>query len=255
VLFDTHAHLPRCFDPSTHPAQTFTSDYSPIDRFLAVSTTLEDSAWTLEMASAFPGVRSAIGIHPWFLDRVNVSLDDAVQTLSRFIEKQRISALGEIGLDKARADQTDLEVQLKWFESQLQLAVRFDLPVSLHCFKAWNEMLRLFKSETYASVRGVMHGFSGGPEMAKQFVDEGFLIGIGPVFLNNNARRYHDTVKAVGADHIVLETDAQPNDTDPSCKQQLSQLTTLLEAVSQALSRPKEMIEAQVWRNSCEIFK
>ncbi|MDR9499180.1 MAG: TatD family hydrolase [Hydrogenovibrio sp.] len=254
MLFDTHAHLTWCFDSNTHPAQTPTSD-SEIDCFLAVSITLADSAQTLAMANGFPGIRSAIGIHPWFIDQSNDTLDDAMQKLSQLVEKQKITALGEIGLDKARADKTDLGVQQAWFEAQLKLAVQFDLPVSLHCFKAWNEMLRLFKSEAYTSVRGVMHGFSGGPEMAKQFVDEGFLIGVGPIFLNQNARRYHDTVKAVGVDHIVLETDAQPNEADPACRQQLSQLTELLEAVSRALSRSRESVEAQVWRNSCEIFK
>lgn len=254
MLFDTHAHLNWCFDSNTHPDQTPTFD-SAIDCFLAVSTTLENSALTLRMAKSFPVLKPAIGIHPWFIDQSDTTLDNTVQKLSQLVETQKVAALGEIGLDKAHVDKTDLEVQQAWFEAQLRLAIQFDLPVSLHCFKAWNEMLRLFKSEAYTSVRGVMHGFSGGPEMAKQFVDEGFLIGVGPIFLNHNARRYHETVKAVGLDHIVLETDAQPNDTDPACRQQLSQLTGLLEAVSRALSRSRESVEAQVWRNSCDIFK
>ena len=115
-------------------------------------------------------------------------------------------------------------------------------------------MLRLFKSSEFSGVRGVMHGFSGGAEMAKQFVDEGFLIGVGPTYLKPNARRYHQMVEAIGIDYLVIESDAQPDPVDPNCTEQLATVSELVQVLAQRLSMSESRIQAQLWQNSRRIF-
>lgn len=206
MIFDTHSHL---FDLKSEIASSDFDRYIHSEEhfFLSVSTHLSDWQPTLDLANAHSNIYASIGLHPWFIGLdYQKQLSELESLLSSTVQ---ISALGEIGLDFVDIDitETDKHTQEAVFCRQLELAERFDLPISVHCRKAFNQILNYVKN---SKVIGVMHGFSGGAEMAKQFVNAGFKIGIGATLLNQNARRYHETVKAIGLENIVLETDA-PN--------------------------------------------
>ncbi|KUJ71108.1 TatD family hydrolase [Thiomicrospira sp. WB1] len=253
MIFDTHAHLAWCVVPKSTDTKTFAPSL-PAQAYLAVSTTLKDSLETLHLAQFTQNIVPAIGVHPWFIEHESDSLEVVMSYLANLLQTHPYATIGEIGLDKSIVDRQPLSMQMDWFERQLALAVHYDRPVSLHCFKAWNEMLRLFKSSEFSGVRGIMHGFSGGAEMAKQFVDEGFLIGVGPTYLNPNARRYHQIVEAIGLDSLVIESDAQPDSDDPKCSEQLGKVSQLIDCMAQHLSMPVSRLKAHLWQNSRRLF-
>lgn len=206
-FFDTHCHLADDFFSddllATSLRPSSLANPTLAHYFLSVATSSSDFLKTVELSLKHTQIFSAVGLHPWF---ITPDYKQQLFELDAFLKTHRghLSAIGEIGLDKGKG-----RVEMAWqeavFEHQLGLAETFQLPVSIHCTKAFNLMLRHLRSSTVA---GVMHGFSGGAQMAEQFVEAGQFIGVNSVLLNDNARRYHEMVQAVGLKYLVLESDA-----------------------------------------------
>lgn len=201
-LFDTHCHLaaPR-FKVSLANDLDAARKHTTLE-FISVGTSSADWSETLQLAKEFQPVHAALGLHPYFIDTdYNVQLSQ----LDSLVASNAISAIGEIGLDFSKDVAANEVVQMEVFTHQVQLAYSFGLPVSIHCLKAYNPMLKFLRNHP---VEGVMHGFAGGFHMATQFIEAGLHIGVNSILLNENARRYHEMVQGIGLERLVLESDA-----------------------------------------------
>lgn len=112
----------------------------------------------------------SIGIHPWDIE-FNVSLSE----LEIIIQHQNCLAIGECGLDKII--DTDIEIQKKVFQSQLELAVKYQKPVIIHCVKAFDELIEICQSY-HSKTPLIIHGFNKSIQLAKQLIDKGFYISL-----------------------------------------------------------------------------
>lgn len=198
-LFDTHCHLTETdySDPQLRYQLPSTIE------FLTVGTHPHDWQSIIQLSQSEVQVYGAIGLHPWFVDN---EFEVNIELLSRMLDREDpISAIGEIGLDFSAKYRHTHNFQLQAFELQLVLATEHQLPVSIHCYKAHNEMLSLLKK---IPCKGFMHGFTAGSQMAQEFIKLGLYIGVNGVILNKNARRYHQMVQEIGLSNLVLETDA-----------------------------------------------
>jgi TatD DNase family protein len=151
----------------------------------------------------------ALGIHPWFCPD---DIDTEVAALAQLIERNRkdnkFVAVGECGLDK-RHKQSAFSTQVALLERQLQLAINHQLPVILHSVRAHNELLSLLKR--YPNPKGgVIHGFYGGPELAKAYLALGYKLGVGGLIMDSKAKKLRETVAKLSLDSFVIETDS-PN--------------------------------------------
>jgi TatD DNase family protein len=115
-------------------------------------------------------------------------------------------AVGEIGLDYYW-DNESHDVQKKWFVRQLELARELDLPVIIHSRDAAEDTLHIMK-EYAEGLRGVIHCFSYSKEIAQEYVNMGFHIGIGGVVTFKNGKKLKEVAEAVPLERILLETDA-----------------------------------------------
>jgi TatD DNase family protein len=115
-------------------------------------------------------------------------------------------AIGEIGLDPAY--QEPLDIQERAFREQLRMAVRRDLPVLVHCRRAFRRVLNILCEEHADHVGGIMHSYSGSPEMAPDFIRLGFAISISATVTWNNAVKPLRVARELPLEHLVLETDA-----------------------------------------------
>ncbi len=104
-----------------------------------------------------------------------------------------------IDVDQAR--------QEAFFEPQLLLAKQLGLPLVLHSRKAHNRLLQLIKQHSFTN-GGILHGYSGSYQQAKQFVDMGFYIGVGGVITYPRANKTRQAIASLPIDSLVLETDA-----------------------------------------------
>ncbi|REL28137.1 TatD family deoxyribonuclease [Thalassotalea euphylliae] len=156
-------------------------------------------------------VYPCLGIHPWFLDDLPA---DAISQLDLLVNqhKQSLIALGEMGVDgtiakNADAPEKNLAQQIDIFEQQLLLADKHQLPVIVHHRRSHQEVVRSLKKAKLTK-GGIVHAFSGSYQQAKQYLDLGFLLGIGGTITYPRAAKTINTVKKLPIEAMVLETDA-----------------------------------------------
>jgi len=126
-----------------------------------------------------------------------------------------VVAVGEIGLDFYR-NLSPPGDQVRVLEEQLALAAERRLPVAVHCRDAHDQMYPILKRwaeearPLFGEGRplGVMHYFSSDLELARRYVDMGFLISIHTCVTYPTSDRLREVVAGLDMDHLVLETDS-----------------------------------------------
>lgn len=213
----------------------------------------------------------ALGLHPLY---INEHKADDLTLLDDMITQYRPIAIGEIGLDTYTAEMkqaANIEKQKHLFNAQLDLAVKHELPVLLHIRKSHADSIKILKQHTYNAhlFGGIAHSFSGGEQEAITFVKLGFKLGITGQITNPNAKKLRTAIIRVvdkfGLESIVIETDC-PDMTPLACQHHKtntqhtprnipSNLTFVLESLSQLLNVDKYILAKQLWHNSCQALK
>lgn len=168
---------------------------------------MKDMPETIKIAKRLSNTYCAIGVHPH-------DSKDALEHKENYLDKierlattsNKVIAIGEIGLDYFR-NLSPVEVQKRVFADQLALAQKLDLPVILHIRDAYEDtydILSAFKTE---KLRGIVHAFGSDENWAKKFVKLGFKIGIGGPITYPKNEMLRRTVKIIGIENIVTETD------------------------------------------------
>ncbi len=114
--------------------------------------------------------------------------------------------MGEIGLDFS-PECPPPEAQREPFRLQLDLAAELGLPVLIHCRKAHDELLKIL-TRYKGKLRGVLHSFSGGRDLALRFIELGFHIAFSGSVTRTTAKKYHKTAAGIPLDSLLVETDA-----------------------------------------------
>ena len=172
------------------------------------------------------------GVHPW--DAENFSTAKLVH-LKEISSNTNCLAIGEIGLDKLKGPAFQLQIEV--FKQQVLVAEEKNLPVIIHCTKAWNE-LRQIKHLLQPKSPWIFHGFSK-TAILQEVLDEGMYISLGAQLLRN--KKLILEIKKVPLDRIVLETD----DAAVSIKTIYSKLSELKEV---SLQEIEDQIEENVFK-------
>ena len=145
-----------------------------------------------------------MGVHPHSAKEMDES---TIEILKSFTNREKVIAIGEIGLDYYY-DNSPRDIQQKRFKEQLDLAKEVDLPVIIHTREASRDTFDILKEAQDGSLEGVMHCFSGSVEMAMEYIKMGFYISLaGPVTFKN-ARVSKEVAKAIPLDKLIIETDS-----------------------------------------------
>lgn len=147
-----------------------------------------------------------VGLHP---TEVRGDWRREIELIEQTLQSppMRLYGIGETGIDRYH-DTTYEREQVEAFEAQIALALRYDLPLSLHSREAWEVMHEVLGRYAGRGLRGVMHAFSGSYEdymRVKSYGD--FRFGIGGVVTYKN-NRLEAVVAQMELADIVLETDA-----------------------------------------------
>lgn len=141
------------------------------------------------------GIFLSVGIHPWFIDEDNT--ENQLQALQKVVEKKRIIAIGESGLDKLQGPSLDIQTDI--FKKIIPLSEAMGLPMIIHCVKASNELVQL-KKQAKPNQPWIIHGFRGKEVLAKEFIQHGFYLSFG-------ANYQEDALKSVPNEKLFIETD------------------------------------------------
>lgn len=144
---------------------------------------------------------AAIGLHPWKVKEAAANWQDL------FLERlPAVHGVGEIGLDGLCDSNMDLQIDA--FAWQLEQATRRNLPVSIHCLKASEPLLRLLE-EVGAPERGFhLHAYAGSAEQVATFVKLGAYFSFHTGQLEGNAKKAPRALLEVPVDRLLIETDA-----------------------------------------------
>lgn len=200
MLIDTHCHMD--YAPLVDDIEAVKSRAIAADVRKIITPGVDEASWRkvrdiADHETFFP----AFGLHPWMSDD---PLDiDRLETL--LIEEKAV-AIGEIGLD-FKIDNLNKDHQIEVFHKQVQLAQKLDLPVLLHNRNAFDEMVEIL-SDFDTPVRGVLHAFSRGKEIAKKFLDLNLFLAFGGAVTRANAKRPKKGATFVPDENLLIETDA-----------------------------------------------
>ena len=162
---------------------------------------VKSSIEAVEIASKNKDVYAAVGIGPENIDDYN---DKNYVIIKDLLKNKKVVAIGEIGLDYYWTTDNK-EKQNHVFSKMLQLAKENNLPVIVHSRDSINDTYELLKKY---EVTGIMHCYSGSYEMAKKFIDLGFLIGIGGIVTFKNSKKIKNIVASLELCNLSLETDS-----------------------------------------------
>lgn len=175
---------------------------------------LQESRKAINLAKKYPGFCYAtIGVHPCSAkifdthpggaDRL---LDELTQLATEAKGRGLATAYGEIGLDYDRLFLTGKEQQLKYFEAQLEVAVKVQLPLFLHSRAASEDFERVLRAKLpQLPKRGLVHSFTGTMGEMERMVGLGLDIGINGCSMKTEENL--EVVKAVPLERLQIETD------------------------------------------------
>jgi TatD DNase family protein len=124
------------------------------------------------------------------------------------------ACVGEIGLDRwLRED--NIEDQQEVFLAQLRLATEADLPVTIHCLKAWGRLYDILRTERLPARGFLLHSFGGPREMVKPLARLGAYFSFPGYFAHARKERQRAAFLEVPPDRLLLETDA-PDQVPPA---------------------------------------
>ena len=253
MIFDTHAHYDdKQFDQDREELLVSMKD-DGIGTIVDVGSNMETSAWIVDAVTRYPMMYGAVGVHP--SDTADLTESD-MDTLKEYAGKDKILAIGEIGLDYYW-DEPEREIQKKWFEAQIELAREVRLPIIIHSRDAAKDTYDIMKSLHAEDIGGVVHCFSYSKEMARQFLDMGFYIGIGGVVTFKNAKTLKEVAAYAPLDRIVLETDCPYLSPEPNRGKRNSSLNLnyVAEALSQIKGIDKEELIAVTEENARKLYR
>ena len=176
------------------------------------------------------------------------------------------SAIGEIGLDRWIKDH-DLDDQTEVFTWQLRLAAERNLPVSIHCLRAWGKLFEILRTGPRPVCGFLLHSFGGPAELVAPLAKLGAYFSFPGYFAHERKQRQRDAFKRVPPDRLLIETDA-PDQLLPderNCYPLLdansgkpinhpANLGTVYRFVAEMLDEPVEILSARVEANFRRLF-
>ena len=191
------------------------------------------------------------GLHPCY---VNENYEFELLQVKKFLDKNDIVAVGEIGID-LHWKKENLDLQINVFKQQIDIANKYNLPVVIHCRESLNEILKVLKNRK-VNCGGVFHCFAGTIEEAKQIIELGFKLGIGGIvtFKNGQIDKF---LHKIDIKHIVLETDSPYLAPTPhrGKRNESSFIDIICKKISDIYQLSYSEVAKITTQNSIEIFK
>ena len=201
MLIDTHCHLG---DPAFAPDRDEVLSRmraAGVGRALVVESVIEGLETTLAWTAREQGIGVATACHPHAARCWSPALR---ATLRAAWGLPSILAVGEIGLDY-HYDFSPREVQRDVFAEQLAFAVELGKPAVIHAREADDDVVAILRDQPRATI--ILHSFSSGARLRDAGLEAGWCFSFSGM-VTFNSWRQDDTVRAVPADRLLIETDS-----------------------------------------------
>lgn len=204
MLIDTHVHLNADHYDEDLDEVIERAREAGVSHFVVIGFDNKTIDRTMELIDKYEDVYGVIGWHP--VDAVDCR-DEDLARIEKLSSHPKVVGIGETGLDY-HWDKSPKHIQKEIFKAQIALAKRVNLPLIIHNREATGDVVEILEEEGAGEVGGIMHAFSGSPEIADRVLKIGFMISLGGPVTFKNAKQPKEVAKYVPLDKLLIETDA-----------------------------------------------
>jgi len=204
-VIDSHAHLEMDAFDGDREAVLARALETGVERILSLGLYDAEESYrkAFGLVAARPELLTSIGCHP---HDARLFPEDGERRLSELAGRERLVAIGEIGLDY-HYDYSPREVQREVFRRQLRLARELSLPVIIHQREAEQDLLRILDEERGWERGGVLHSFTADLATARTAVERGFFISFSGILTFKNAGPLREVAREIALGRLLVETD------------------------------------------------
>lgn len=250
-MIDSHTHLFASefdLDRKEVIARAYNSG---VKKLMMVGFSAKTNQLAYDLAQEYDYIYNSCGLHP---SDVKDNYLEELTTLENFLHEHKVYALGECGLD-FYWDKTYVSEQKLAFRKQIELSIKYNLPLIIHSREAIQDTYNILKE--YPQAYGVMHCYSGSLEMALEFVKLGFYIGIGGPVTFKNAKEPKRVANNIPLEKLVIETDSPYLAPSPfrGKRNESSYVKYVLEEIASLRGMSVEELEKVCDENTNKLFR
>lgn len=252
--FDTHAHIGLIHEDSIEQLiVTQEAKQANVLRIMSITNNLQDFFEVYQNLVTASNVIFSIGVSP---SEVQHPGSDWQQKINEGVQKDRVVAIGETGLDYFRKF-GDKSSQVELFIAQLELAESYNLPVIIHNRKAGHDIKEILKSKL-PSRGGVLHCYSEDWEYAEDMLSrhDNLYFSFAGNVTYRNARNLHETVQNLPLERIVIESESPfmvPADFRGKRNKPVY-LPSTAAFIADIREEDEEIVTETLWNNACDLF-
>ena len=249
MYIDTHCHL-SLEDYDDIDLVVKENREAGIDKIIISGYSRDTIKESLEIIDKYSDVYATIGYHP---SEADITTDEDISLLEKQIQNKKVVGIGEIGLDYHY--DTDKEIQKQAFIKQIELANKYNLPITIHTREAVMDTIQILK-EHPVKQKGVFHCCPFNRELVKEALKLGFYISFAGVctFKNSNAE---EIAKMVPNDKFTIETDSPYLSPVPNRgkRNDSRNLQYIVDKLSEFKGLSKEEIARLSYNNTINLYK
>ncbi|MGX1266570.1 TatD DNase family protein [Rossellomorea marisflavi] len=252
MLFDTHVHLnAEQFDEDVEEVIARAKE-AGVENMVVVGFDRPTIERAMELVETYDFLYASVGWHP--VDAIDMK-DEDLDWIEEWTKHPKVVALGEMGLDY-HWDKSPEDVQKDVFRRQIRLAKKVKLPIIIHNREATQDIVDILKEEGASEVGGIMHCFSGSPEVAKECVDMNFYISLGGPVTFKNARKPKEVAREIPLEKLLVETDCPYLAPHPNRgkRNEPAYVRLVAEQIAELKEISIEEVEAATTRNAKKLF-
>ena len=202
-LVDAHCHLQDGFLRHALEPALLRARAAGVRMMCCNGTHEGDWRYVLGLGRSHADICVSLGLHPWYVGERG---GDWLERLEELVAGNPVG-IGEIGLDNALEARNDSE-QEEVFLAQMELAVRYGRPVTVHCRKAFGRMVELIEAMKVRPPYMMLHAYAGSHEMVPVFEKLGFHISICASITRAANRKARTACVRVSPERLLVESDS-----------------------------------------------
>jgi TatD DNase family protein len=202
MLIDTHVHLNTNKFKDNYKEVVQRAIENDVKIMIVVGFDKDTNKKAIKLAEEYPFIYATVGYHP---TDANIIKDVDYVLLREQLKHEKVIGIGECGLD-FYWDKEHTEKQIKEFKTHIELSLELDLPLIIHMRDASEATYKVLSE--YKNIKGIMHCYSGSPEMVPMFLNLGLHISLGGPVTFKNGHKPKEVAKIVPEDRLLIETDS-----------------------------------------------
>lgn len=204
MFVDTHAHLFYENFKDDLDDVIKRAKENGVDYILVPATDIKTAEETLKLCDNYDFIYAAVGIHPHDTKDWDDSLLSKIENLAKH---PKVVAIGEIGLDYYY-DFSPKTQQIKAFRSQIELALKLELPVIIHNRDSDEDMMEIISSYCSTGLKAQFHCFNASLNDAIEYMKMNHFISFTGNITFKKSDELRNILKHIDLNHLLLETDS-----------------------------------------------